>query len=247
MARLWRVFHPGLPGEPGAEVELAREEAHHVGRVLRLGAGERVSLFDGAGREWEAVILPSAPPERLLVRLERERTDAVEAPVEILLYQALCRPDRMDWLVQKATEIGVSAVCPLLTVRAERTRAAEKRLERWRRIAIEAAKQCGRRRVPDITPCDDLPAAGPDGPPALLLSPGSAARPLGELLREGPARQVLLAVGPEGGFSAEEVRRWGAAGWRPADLGPRILRAETAGIVAASLVLHAWGDLGRAV
>lgn len=243
MARLWRAHHPGLAAEVGAEVELSREESHHVGRVLRLGPGERLSLFDGAGREWDAVIVPSPAP-RVVVRLERERVDRVEAPLDVRLYQGLCRPDRMDWLVQKATEVGVAAIHPVATARAEAWRGSERRLERWRRIAVEAAKQSGRRRVPEITPCPDLPAAGPAGPLSLLLSPDPRSRPLGLALGQRSPGPVRVAVGPEGGFDAEELARWSDAGWLAASLGPRTLRAETAGIVAAALILHAWGDLG---
>lgn len=159
MARLWRAFHPELPAEAGAEVELSAEEAHHVGRVLRLGPGESLSLFDGAGREWEARIL-AAPRPRIVVRLERECVEPVDAPLDLRLYQGLCRSERMDWLVQKATEIGVSAIHPLPTTRSEPARKLGQRLERWRRIAVEAAKQCGRRTLPEIAPRDELPAAG---------------------------------------------------------------------------------------
>lgn len=245
MARLWRAFHPELPAEAGAEVELSAEEAHHVGRVLRLGPGESVSLFDGAGREWEARIL-AAPRPRIVVRLERECVEPVEAPLDLHLYQGLCRSERMDWLVQKATEIGVSAIHPVPTARSEPARKPGKRLERWRRIAVVAAKQCGRRTLPEIVPRDDLPAAGGGEGPALLLHPAPQARPLGSLL-DGPAPgRVRLAVGPESGFADEEAARWSDAGWILAELGPRTLRAETAGLVAAALILHAWGDLGCA-
>lgn len=243
MARLWRAYHPGLPAQAGAEVELTGEEAHHVGRVLRLGPGDRLSLFDGAGREWEAVI-QAAPSRRVLARLDRERTEPVESPLELRLYQGLCRAERMDWLVQKGTEIGLAAIHPIPTARSERARADGKRLERWRRIAIEAAKQCGRRRLPEITPRDDLPERGSGDGAALLLDPGPGSRALGSLLDESAPGPVRLAVGPEGGFATDEIERWSASGWRRAEIGPRTLRAETAGLVAAAVILHAWGDLG---
>lgn len=245
MGRLWRAYHPGLPAEAGADVELTAEEAHHVGRVLRLGPGDRLSLFDGAGREWEAVI-QAAPSGRIVARLDRERTEPVESPLELRLYQGLCRAERMDWLVQKGTEIGIAAFHPFPTARSERARADGKRLERWRRIAVEAAKQCGRRRLPEIAPQDDLPEAGSGEGAALLLDPGPGSLALGNLLVEPAPGPVRLAVGPEGGFADDEIERWCAAGWRRAEIGPRTLRAETAGLVAAALILHAWGDLGGA-
>jgi len=181
-----------------------------------------------------------------VARLDRERAEPVESPLELRLFQGLCRAERMDWLVQKATEIGVSAIHPVRTARSERPRAPGKRLERWRRIAVEAAKQCGRRRLPEIAPRDDLPTPAQGESRPLLLDPGSGSRALGTLLSELSPAPVWLAVGPEGGFTDDETARWSAAGWLRAGIGPRTLRAETAGLVAAALILHAWGDLGAA-
>ena len=115
-------------------------------------------------------------------------------------------------------------------------------LARWRRIAVEAAKQSGRRAVPAIEPCDELPPG--DEALAIVLHPGPTSVPLGRLLGGTAPREVRLAAGPESGFGAEEVKRWEAQGWRVAALGPRTLRAETAAVVAASVILNTWGDLG---
>jgi 16S rRNA (uracil1498-N3)-methyltransferase len=241
MARLWRAYSAELPRTPGAELALSREEGHHVARVLRLGPGDRLSVFDGRGYECGACIV-AVRGGQVTVSLEGEWEERIETELEITVFQAVCRAERMEWAIQKLTELGVAAVRPILSERGgERTPGANK-LARWRRIAIEAAKQSGRRVVPAIEPCDELPPAG-DGP-AILLHPGPNSVPMGELLAGAPPSRVWLAVGPESGFGAAEVRRWEAQGWRVAALGPRTLRAETAAVVAASVILNTWGDLG---
>jgi 16S rRNA (uracil1498-N3)-methyltransferase len=247
MARLWRAYRASLPSRVGARVELGPEESHHVRRVLRLEAGEMIAVFDADGREWLATLLP-AESEGVVVQLAREVRQDVEPPLEVTLYQALGRSQQVEWVIQKATEIGVAAVHPLRTRRSERFPVRPQRMERWRRIAVESCKQCGRRRVPLIDGCDELPAAEP-GSLALVLDPGGAAPPLAshlEALDEGaPPARVLLVCGPESGLDDGEIAAWCDAGWQRAGLGPRILRAETAGIVAATIVLNRWGDLGR--
>ena len=241
-AHLFRVHHPDLPRESEALLRLDRAESHHAWRVLRLRPGDRIDVFDGAGRERGGVIEGGGPQE-LLVRLGPEITDAVEAPLPVVVFQAAARPERVDWVVQKATELGVSELRPLGTPSGGR--GAADRLARWRRIALEACKQCGRRRVPRIEPAAELPEP-PEGVLALLLDERVDAPPLGALLGGPPPAAVWLAVGPESGFSDDEVQRAGSRGWRRAGLGPRTLRTETAGPVAAAIVLHRWGDLGRA-
>jgi 16S rRNA (uracil1498-N3)-methyltransferase len=245
MARLWRAFHPSLAASAGSVVELSAEESHHVARVLRLRAGERIRLFDGVDTEWEAVIEDSSPGV-VRVRLEEECREPVEPRLEVSLFQGLCRSDRMEQVIQRCTEIGVAAIHPVGTRRAEGGPPGPKRLRRWRRIAVEAAKQSGRRRVPTVEPCDGPPLTDGDDLLAILLDPAGETPPLGEILAGRPVRRVWLAVGPESGLDPEEVSLWCATGWRRAGLGPRTLRAETAGPVAASIVLHRWGDLGPA-
>lgn len=245
MERNWRVHHPALPVEADATIELSPVESHHVHRVLRLRDGDGLWVFDGEGRERPGVI-EGGGPAGVRVRLQEEIARRVEAPIEITLFQALCRPDRMEWVIQKATEIGVGAVHPFPSERAEGRSPTPGRLERWRRIAIEACKQSGRCRIPEIEPRDELPAS-PSNRNAILLDGGERARPLGELLTAGPGNAgVWIAIGPESGFATQEVDHALQNGWRSGHLGPRTLRTETAGLVAASIVLHRWGDLGPA-
>jgi 16S rRNA (uracil1498-N3)-methyltransferase len=242
VARLWRAHHAPLPHVPGATVELEPAEAHHVARVLRLGAGASLAVFDGAGREWLATI-ESSEGGRVRVRLQAELVAPVEPPLEVSLFQSLDRTDRLEWVIQKATEIGVAAVYVLATARSRRQARAEKLSGRWRRIAVEAAKQCGRRRVPSVELRPELPDPGP-GTVALVADPDPHAPPLAALCAGPPPARVWIAVGPEGGFSADEVAGWGRRGWLAVRLGPRLLRADTAGAVAAAIVLHRWADLG---
>jgi 16S rRNA (uracil1498-N3)-methyltransferase len=241
MARPWRAYCAELPRTPGAELELSREEAHHVGRVLRLGAGDTLSVFDGRGYECAARIV-AVEGGRVTVRLEGAYDDTIESSLEITVFQAVCRAERMEWTIQKVTEIGVAAFRILITSRGQERMPGMNKLARWRRIAIEAAKQSGRRVVPAIEPCEDLPVV--DDALAIVLHPDPTAVPLGRLMKEKAPPEVWLAAGPERGFGAEEVKRWGDRGWRMASLGPRTLRAETAAVVAASVILNTWGDLG---
>jgi len=242
MARTWRLHHPGFLGTAGASFALGEQEAHHVRRVLRLAPGERVAVFDGAGSEWSAVI-ETSDREGVRLRLEAPVAGRVEPTLEVVLFQALCKSERMEWLLQKATEIGVSEIRPFPSERSGQQRVTDHRLTRWRRVVVEAAKQSGRRVVPKIEVHDALPREPPTL--GLLLDPRPEAAPLGRLCGATERPQgVWVAVGPESGFETHEMDSWCASGWRPARMGPRVLRADTAGVVAATILLHWWGDLG---
>jgi 16S rRNA (uracil1498-N3)-methyltransferase len=242
MQRLWRAFHPDPGVVRGDQVTLSKDESHHIRRVLRLAAGDTIQVFDGGGGEWHATIVETDPA----VTVEAgDRVDTeVESPLALILFQGLCRRDKMDWVVQKMTEIGAVSIRPLGCRNAERFPPDARRLERWRRIAVEACKQSGRRRVPAIELAPALPQALP-GVPALLLDPGPEAEPLASQLPPQGARKVWVAAGPETGFTPGELAVAAGAGWRRVSLGPRILRTEGAGLVAAAVLFHALGDLGR--
>lgn len=244
MSRERRVFHEGPAPSPGDLLDLSRDEAHHVLRVLRLRAGDALRVFDGRGGEWEASLVSSAGSSAR-ARIGEAVTSAVESPLTVVLFQALCRSDRMELVVQKGTEIGLRAIRPWPAVRSESPMPSAKRLERWRRIAIESCKQSGRRTAPSIEPLESLPTPPDDASvAALVLDAAEAGRPIGERLAGASGREVWLAVGPEGGFDEGEREAALAGGWLACSLGPRTLRTETAGLVAAALVLHRWGDLG---
>jgi len=242
MGRAWRVYHEDLPAAAGTEIELSRDESHHLIRVLRLGSGDRVRVFDGRGSEWRATVVEARRREALL-RLEEPCASLPEPPLRLTLHQGLCRRDRMDWIAQKATEIGVAEIRFWSAARSDGPAPSGHRLDRWHRIILEAAKQSGRQRLPALRLESALPAPE-KGVPALLLDPSPGAAPLASLIAGAAPREAWLAIGPESGLEPGERDQAAASGWTPAGLGPRVMRTETAGIVGAAILLHVWGDLG---
>jgi 16S rRNA (uracil1498-N3)-methyltransferase len=240
-AAVRRVFLAATP-VPGAKATLDPEESHHAARVLRLRSGDDVEVFDGQGGAWEATIEESSR-DRVTVVVGGACPDTrVEPELRVVIHQAIVRPEKVEWVLQKGTELGVAAFRLIEAERAEAPPPSPSRLARYRRIVMEACKQSGRRVVPELTVCGFTPV-GP-GITAIALTPGGDVPTLGKRL-EGPRTpEVWLAVGPEGGFSDGEIETLSQNGWLPASLGPRVLRTETAGAVAAAIVLHAWGDLG---
>jgi len=235
-----RAFVPLTP-VPGARVELDPDESHHVARVLRLKAGDALAVFDGKGREWTATIEVSLR-DHVTVVVGAERGGSVEPKLHVVLFQALTRPEKIEWVLQKGTEIGVSTFRLIASHRVEAPSPSPTRLARYERIVMEACKQSGRRCLPALA-LGPLETPG-NGVIAILLAHAAGVAALGTVLAGPKAREVWLAVGPEGGFSEEEIEAAASSGWRRASLGPRVLRTETAGAVAAAIVLHTWGDLG---
>jgi 16S rRNA (uracil1498-N3)-methyltransferase len=242
----------------GSTIKLSPAETHHLTRVLRLGFGEEVFVFDGCGREYRCGF---AALERSCARLEisEELLDEVESAVHITLAQALAKGEKFDFIIQKATELGVSAVVPLATAHADvklSDERSEKRLDRWRRISLEALKQCGRRRLVRIAPpvalkdflgtvqTRDAGASDSRFPRALLVFSERGGASITEALAHTVDKSAVVAmVGPEGGWSDEELTILDERGARAVTLGPRVLRAETAAVVAVTLIQHILGDL----
>ncbi|MGN6312471.1 MAG: 16S rRNA (uracil(1498)-N(3))-methyltransferase [Rhodanobacteraceae bacterium] len=229
----------------GTELALPEQAAAHVVRVLRLRAGDPVSLFNGDGSDYAAELVAVGPREAR-ARILESRTNRSESPLRIVLAQALARGEKMDWIVQKATELGIAEIVPLVTLRSEvkldETR-ARKRLEHWQAVAISACEQSGRARIPSIATVQPLRTW-------LDSLDGSAARlallPEGELALRAlgaPAQGAVLAVGPEGGFDDADVALLRHAGFRGLVLGPRVLRTETAGMAAIAALQALYGDL----
>ena len=228
-------------------VELPAAAAHHASRVLRLRVNDEVLLFDGTGNELHGRICVITGKS---VRLNRLHNHAInrESPLHIVLAQALCSSEKMDWIVQKATELGVSAIQPLQTERSitrlsgER---AEKRAEHWRRVTIAACEQCGRNTLPIVYPPQDfahwLVAMRPSTATKLMLAPTSR-ESLNRQVK--PTHSVVLLIGPEGGWSAAEIEMSEQANFTPISLGARILRTETAAIAGITALQTLWGDLG---
>lgn len=238
-----RFFVPaGLA--PGATVELPAEAAHHAVRVLRLGEGDEVVLFDGQGGEWRARLVRAGPAMKaaLVAFADEDRA----APLEVTLVQGLPAADKMDWIVQKATELGVAAIQPVAARRSVVKLSGERMARRgqhWQQVAVAACEQCGRNRVPAVAALLDLPQylglAARENESRWLLAPAGGCR-LRELPR--PVGPVTLLVGPEGGFEEGELLAAQAAGFQPLSLGPRVMRTETAGAAALAAMMALWGD-----
>jgi 16S rRNA (uracil1498-N3)-methyltransferase len=237
-----RLYVPPEQLAGAARIKLTAEQSRRLLTVLRLAPGAQIEVFDGEGGRFLAVLTDQELQIGNRVHADRRKTDVV-------LVQALAKGEKMDLVVQKATELGVTRIVPLsadrAVVRLDSDR-GRSRAARWRRIAQEASRQCGRADVPRI----DEPMgwegifslARDDDRRALLLDPVEQELRLGAAAR-GVSR-LLLAVGPEGGFSPDEKARAAEATFVPAGLGPLVLRTETAGLAALAVVLHVNGELG---
>ena len=226
---------------------LSGAEAHHLLHVMRAKVGTRVTLFDGSGWQFDAVVQRTGRGEVELAIAGRQEIDR-EAQIAVTLGVALPKGDRQKWLVEKAVELGVARLVPLETERGV-AQPAENALERLRRGVIEASKQCGRNRLMEIAEPKAWPEFLMEGATAacrLVAHPtnptkepnGGTRRP-SELGARRPTllQDTALAVGPEGGFSDKEIALAIAGGWQPVDLGPRILRVETAALALAARVI----------
>ncbi|HEY1726185.1 MAG TPA: 16S rRNA (uracil(1498)-N(3))-methyltransferase [Steroidobacteraceae bacterium] len=225
--------------------------AAHIARVLRAQVGDQLTLFDGSGGEYLARIV-ELDARAVRVRVEEHRAIERESPLSVTLLQALARTERMDLIVQKATELGVAGI---LAWPAERSvarldaAARGKRCEHWRAIAIAACEQCGRNRIPMIEAAASLDAAFTAAVGVKLLLDPTADQSLATLLtsqRSAPQPEPLqLLIGPEGGFSPAELAQATAAGFRRCHLGPRVLRTETAPLAALAAIQTLAGDFRR--
>ncbi|WP_048307126.1 16S rRNA (uracil(1498)-N(3))-methyltransferase [Halomonas sp. PR-M31] len=229
--------------EPGSDVLLPEGAARHVVTVLRQREGATLALFDGRGHEATAVLV-EVSRKRVLARVDSVSPGRNESPLAVHLGQAVSKGDRMDYAIQKAVELGVAEITPLHTkhgdVRLKGEREAKKHA-RWQGVAISACEQCGRATVPKIHPPRPLEdwLAERDEVLRLVLHP-AAESPWRET---ADVRKAALLIGPEGGLSKEEIIRAQHAGFTALTLGPRILRTETAPVVALSLLQHYFGDL----
>lgn len=228
-------------------VTLDADEAHHLARVLRLSVGDGVFVFDGEGNEWECEVASVGKREAELTIL-RQLTDAVESPLRLTLAQALVKGDKFDLIVQKATELGVTRIVPLMTDHSDIKRAeerAEQKLERWRRISLEALKQCGRRRLVELAePQRFLEFCQPSAETPSLIFSERGGRSLREVAAElGAVNQLTVCVASEGGWSEAELNKAETNNFVAVHLGHRILRTETAAISAVALTQHLFGDI----
>jgi 16S rRNA (uracil1498-N3)-methyltransferase len=238
---------------PGSLVELPLETASHLAKVLRARSGDELIMFNGDGREFNGAV-EAVRGSRVSASVGDSRPVDRESPLAITLVQCVPRGDRMDFIVQKATELGVARIVPILSqrsvVRLDKTQAESKALH-WRAVTVSACEQCGRNRLPTIEAVQPLlnylgkssPARGP----RLVLEPESAtshaaAQDTG-VGAAGPIVDAEIAIGPEGGFASDELEAFRVAGFSQIGLGPRILRTETAAIAAVVWLQSRLGDM----
>ncbi|MBB4591952.1 16S rRNA (uracil(1498)-N(3))-methyltransferase [Xanthomonas cannabis] len=238
--------HVALPLQRDQEVTLPEESANHLLRVLRLREGDACILFNGDGSDYHARITVAGKREARAM-VERAEPLANESPLRITLIQGIARGEKMDLILQKATELGVAAIVP---VNAERTEVKldaarlEKRVAHWRSVVVSACEQSGRARVPALAAPTGLQEAAVASDPQALrlnLDPQGEHR-LGSL-SAGTQRDVIVAIGPEGGWSPRDRATLADAGFTGLRLGPRILRTETAGLAAIAALQSRFGDL----
>jgi 16S rRNA (uracil1498-N3)-methyltransferase len=244
MTNLRRFFAP--PEQwAGDRVVLDREETHHLSRVLRLAVGARVLVCDGMGRAAFAVV-EELEPESAVLSLEEEAATLAESPLEMSLGLGLAKGEAVDRVVRQATEMGVKRLVPFISAYSEKLTAerAARRLARWQRQAREILKSCQRLCLPEIFPVQEFAAVlqGPEEVKFLFYEDDRGGGLASGLSRGRPAG-VRLLIGPEGGFTPEEVNQARDAGFQVVSLGPRRLRVETAALTAVTLLQYAWGDL----
>jgi len=230
-------------------LKMEGEEVKHIRKVLRLKEGDEITVFDGLGKEFEGTIVE----ERLssvVIRVNSVSSSKTDSLLEVTLAQSLLKGEKMDYLIQKATELGVKEIIPFLSSRSvpllEKSK-SQKRHHRWERIAIEASKQCGRGVVPRIEFLQDysemLAKASPNAL-RLILWEREGIRLKEILERSKEKKKIFFVIGPEGGFSQGEVDEAKEAGFIAVTLGRRILRAETASLCLLSILQYEKGDMG---
>jgi 16S rRNA (uracil1498-N3)-methyltransferase len=241
-----RRIYSDEPLREGRTVALTGEAANHIAKVLRLRVGDTLAMFDGSGRDFDSEITGFRRDE-VSVTIGAGREIANESPADITLLQGVCRGPRMDTVIQKATELGVRCIQPVLVERSVvrlDAEQAERKQEHWRRVAISACEQCGRSRIPEVAaplPLDAAFERMERHALRLLLDPAG-----GATLRSASAdgRPIALLIGPEGGFTTSEARLAADCGFQSVRLGPRILRTETAPLAALAILQFLAGDLG---
>lgn len=236
-------FFTALDLDSGS-LTLEKEPSRHIAKALRMRVGDALCLFDGSGREGHGEIA-AVERDSVQVRIDHVSDVDRESPLAVTLTISLSRGDRVDTIVQKATELGVNTILPFISertgVRLEPARLAKKR-DHWQKIAISACEQCGRNVIPEVhsvTSFTEVLSQARELPGLrLLLQPTGEAKPL-----PSHCESLCLLIGPEGGFSDSEVQAAVDAGFASLQLGPRILRTETAPLAAIAIAQARWGDL----
>ena len=240
-----------IPGRLADTVTLSGSDAHHLGYTLRARVGERVVAVD-AERQVASMEITGFTADTVTLRLVERLAADTESPVRLAIAVCLLKSDKMDFVVQKAVELGAAKVQPVESencVARYDGKKAEARRERWQRVADEAAKQCGRTALLTVAPMlsfdEWIKKRPPEDGAAFFCYEAEEKKTLGAWLAETEGGAFTAVIGPEGGFTPAEAERAKAAGIAAVTLGPRILRAETAAIVTLAIVQHSKGDLGR--
>jgi len=238
--------------QPHIEKDMLRiegNEVKHIRRVLRLKAGDEIVVFDGSTKEYAGMIVEDRPSS-VVIRIDSILSSGKESPLEITLAQSVLKGEKMDYLIQKATELGVKEIIPFFSSRSvpqlEKSKSL-RRHHRWEKIAIEASKQCGRGVIPKIEVLQDYSEMLQNIPPnflRLILWEKEGTRVKEALAGSGEKIKIFFIVGPEGGLSQEEVNLSREKGFIPITLGKRILRSETASLSLLSILQYEWGDIG---
>ena len=243
-----RFYVPQPQIEKGM-LKVEGSEVKHIRKVLRLKAGDGITIFDGSAKEYEGTIVELGS-SAVLIQIQNTLSPRRDSHLEITLAQSLLKGEKMDYLIQKATELGVKEIVPFFSSRSVPLLEKSRRLERhhrWEKIAIEASKQCGRGILPNVKPLQDysemLRSVSSDSLRLILWERGGVS--LKQIL-EGSTekKRIFFIVGPEGGVSQEEVEESKEMGFIPITLGKRILRAETASLCLLSILQYEWGDIG---
>jgi len=242
-------FYIPQPRIENGMLSVEGDEVKHIRKVLRLKSGDEISVFDGLGREFEGAIVKEGL-SAVVIGIKNVYSSTRDSPLEVTLAQSLLKGEKMDYLIQKATELGIEEIVPFLSSRSVPLLEKSKRIkrhQRWKRIAVEASKQCGRRVVPEIEFLQNysemLQRATPDSLRLILWEREGVK--LKEILeRPKERKKIFFVVGPEGGFSEGEVDEAKGSGFTPVTLGRRILRAETASLCLLSILQYELGDMG---
>lgn len=244
--RTTRIFHPEKL-EAGASIHLNKTASHHLIRVLRVKKDSRITIFNGDGHEYSALILNN-DPKLTLVQIEDKTPTNGESSLRVRLMQGISRSDRMDLCIQKATELGINTIVPILCQRTTtnlKGARSEKKLEHWNKIIISACEQSGRCQIPALKPIKvfDQALTTVDTDAVKLVLDPNAEIGLGQLNEPAANTPVYILVGPEGGLTTEEILSANHHGFTGIQLGPRILRTETAALACITAIQTLWGDM----
>lgn len=242
--RIPRIYHPA-PLSANTEIALSEDAANHVGRVLRMSTGQKLQLFDGSNRIFDAEIT-RVDKKNLLVQVHGGQWEDRESPLNLHLGQVISRGDKMEFTIQKSIELGVNLITPLFSERCGVTLSGErldKKRQQWQKIAIAACEQCGRNRIPEIREAMSLSAWCAEQDDSLKLNLHPRARQSINTLPL-PVEHVRLLIGPEGGLSSDEIAMTAGYGFTDILLGPRVLRTETTALTAITALQVRFGDLG---